>query len=105
MKAGLLNKTIKIYQPVISQNEYGEREQVYEYFYQTRARVSPVTGQRTVEAYEVQWPYMRQMIVRRYVPVTEKCRIEYKGVMYRILSIQENDEYNNLELMVEVINK
>jgi hypothetical protein len=58
----------------------------------------------TVSEGEIFYPVNRTFIVRAYVPIIETDRIEYKGQDYKILSINQNIYYNDIEVVTTIVN-
>ena len=105
MIAGRLNEVVKIFDPVETINEYGERSTVYNETYTTRARVEFNTGNRGNENDEIVFNYFKTFNLRAYVPITETSLIEWQGKKYRILTIERRREYNDLLINTELVNE
>lgn len=105
MMAGQLNEVIKLYHPVTIVNDYGEREETFEFLCETRAKKESTSGTRVTENNEIVFNYNKKFYVRSYVPVQETYRIEHDNKMYRILSVDHRREYNDIEIDTELINE
>lgn len=105
MIAGRLNEQIKIYSPIKEINEYGERVETYKFTYTTRARVDYDNGNRSNENNEIVYNYGKTFNVRSYTQVKETCIIEWQGKRYRILTIENRREYNDMIIRTELINE
>lgn len=104
MIAGRLNEIVKIFDPVVTTNEYGERKSEWQETYTTRARVENTSGNRSEENKEIVFSYSYNFTVRSYVPVKETSRIEWQGNKYRILTLQKRREWNDIYIQAEKIN-
>ena len=105
MNSALLRTPIKIYELVTSTTEYGHIKNSYELKYKTKAHVIFNSENQVVSEGEVFYPTNRTFIVRAYVPVTETDRIEWDNKMWKILSINKNDHYNNTEIQCTLVNE
>lgn len=105
MRAGLLNKTIHIYRPTVTQNEYGEQVQQYNHHYTTRAAVDHMGGSRLLSNDEVVYDYSKTFKVWYYVPVQESDYILYNNKKWRIITIEPIQEHNEKEIQTELINE
>ncbi len=105
MRAGLLNETIVIEQPIQHENELGEVvDCVYAKKFQTRAQVIYKSGQRQ-EDYTIQTEYTVQFIVRIYHHISETDRVLFRNRPYRIDSIEFSREYQMQKLNCTLINE
>lgn len=104
MNAAILKDPIDIYELVTTKTEYGTIQTSYNLKYHTRAYVRFNSENMTVSEGEVYFPINRTFIVRAYVPVVETDQIEYEGKRYKILSINRNKYYNNIEINTTIIN-
>lgn len=105
MRAGLLNKLIKIYKPQITINEYGEQDEEFVYYREIRAREIYNSGNRTNENGDITYSYQRTFEVRHYQNITERDRIKYNGKMYMILSVEPLDLENYKRITCDIINE
>lgn len=103
MWAGILNKKIYIYRSVNTRNDFGEEVEAYYEYSSTRAGVSHQSTSRTVINSEIQYPYTKFFVVRKYVDLTENDLIKFDGKYYRVLSIEDNDQLQNKRVDVERI--
>lgn len=104
MNSCILKDPIDIYELVTIKTEYGTIQTSYNLKYHTRAYVRFDSENLTVSEGEVYFPINRTFIVRVYVPVTETDQIEYEGKRYKILSINKNKYFNDIEINTTIIN-
>lgn len=105
IRAGLLNKLIKIYKPQVIINEYGEQDEKFVYLKTIRAREIYNSGNRQNENGDITYNYQRTFEVRHYQPITDRDRIEYNGKMYIILSVEPLDHENYLRIVCDIVNE
>ena len=105
MKAGLLKEKITILKPRVEKTQTGAQKMIYEDFYETRTHVINNSGNRENNSGEVFYSNNKTFIVRSYVPVNEHMIILYRGNKYKILSIDPNLWFGNLEIQTEKINE
>lgn len=105
IRAGLLNKLIKIYKPQVIINEYGEQDEKFVYLKTIRAREIYNSGNRQNENGDITYNYQRTFEVRHYQPITDRDRIEYNGKMYIILSVEPLDHENYLRIACDIVNE
>lgn len=105
MIAGRLNEVVKIYRPTETVNEYGGRTTEFTELYTTRAKVEYSTGNKVIENDEIVFSYAKRFFLRSYVPVTETDQIEWQSKRYRILTLENRREYNDIVLNTELINE
>ena len=105
MQAGLFNKPITIFEPIDSINEYGERTIDWKRRYDTRANVVYASSARENQNSEEFFAYIVTFGVRSYVPVTERCQIEFRGKRFRIITIEERELQNDKLVIAELINE
>lgn len=104
MLAGLLTEPIQILKLQVERNEYGEQMDYYKPCCTTRANITPVSGGRTDENYEVYYEHRYKFVVRLYVNVDDFDRILWNGKQYRIINIDENKRQNNKTIITELVN-
>lgn len=105
MNAALLKEEIKIYKLNTEKTRAGQNKPRWdELKYQTRAFVRFNSENQVIDEGEVWYPINRTFIVRAYVPVVETDQIEYDGKRYKILSINKNIYYNDIEINTILIN-
>lgn len=106
MRAGLLKEVIKVEQPKVLTDDYGaEKTSWIPFINKTRARVTYSTGNRANENNEVVFNYEVIFTMRIYHQIKEQMRIIWKNRKYRILSIEENTEQQQLLIKTELINE
>ena len=121
--AGKYNEKVYVYNFLRSKNDYGEEVDYsplsYSYataydpnnptaycaYYATRADVIYTGGARNVLNNEIQTPYTKNFIVRNYVPVTDESWILWKDNYYRVTSIDESRQYQEITLSTELVNE
>jgi hypothetical protein len=104
MNAAILKDPIDIYELVTTKTEYGTIQTSYNLKYHTRAYVRFNSENMTVSEGEVYFPINKTFIVRAYVPVVETDQIEHEGTRYKILSINKNKYYNDIEINTTTVN-
>ena len=104
MNSAILKDPIDIYELTTIKTEYGTIQTSYNLKYHTRAYVRFNSENLTVSEGEVYFPINRTFIVRAYVPVVETDQIEYEGKRYKILSINKNKYFNDIEINTTIIN-
>lgn len=104
MNAAILKEPIKIKALTTTKTQYGTIQTSYTLKYETKASVKFNSENMTVSEGEIFYPINRTFIVRAYVPITETDRIEYKGQDYKILSINKNIYYNDIEIVTTIVN-
>lgn len=105
MFAGLLREHIDIYRYTKSTNEYGEQISVASKVYETRAKVSHLSGSRSVINNEIQYPYQKEFVMRINVPILEDDEIRYQNKRWQVLSIDTNIEYQQKIVITELVNE
>lgn len=88
--AGLFNEQIEIYDFVKTKSRQGVVNEELKLVYKTRAKVSHLSGSRTVIDDQIQTPYTKTFVMRIYVPVTDTSWIKYEDKYYRITSIDKD---------------
>lgn len=104
MNSALLRHIIDIYELVETKTQYGTIKKTYNFKYQTRAHVRFNSENQVISEGEVYYPINRTFIVRAFVPVTETDVIEFEGKRYKIMSINKNIYYNDIEIVTTLIN-
>lgn len=105
IRAGLLNKLIKVYKPKVIINQYGEQDEKFEYYKTIRAREIYNSGNRQNENGDITYNYQRTFEVRHYQNISERDRIEYNGKMYIILSVEPLDKENYKRISCDIVNE
>lgn len=99
MDSTRLRHPIEIYEiPILSTNYGTVKEGVPVYICKTKAHIIFDSQARVVESGEIYYPTDRTFVVRKYVPVTERCRIKWDDKWWNIVSINKNDYYGNIEI-------
>ena len=104
MRAGILTELITVLSPNIIVNEVGEQTTEYLTKLTTRANVNWKTGNRNIENNEIVFDYTKDFKVRYYVDINEFDRILWNNKQYRIISIEPNKHYQELNIIAEQIN-
>ena len=104
MNAAIVDEPIRIKALTPTKTQYGTIQTSYTLKYETKASVKFNSENMTVSEGEIFYPINRTFIVRAYVPITETDRIEYKGQDYKILSINKNIYYNDIEIITTIVN-
>ena len=76
MKAGTLNETIIIEEPIVSRNDYGDETIIWKELTRTRAEVKFNSGNRAIENQEIVNNYTILFNIRFYHLVNENMRIK-----------------------------
>ena len=90
MFAGILNKKIYIYRSVNTKNDFGEEVEAYYEYSSTRAGVSHQSTSRTVINSEIQYPYTKFFVIRKYVDLTENDLIKF-DIPYAKQTVERTD--------------
>lgn len=104
MNSALLKDPIDLYALQTNKTEYGTIKTEYVLKYHTRAFVQFNSENQTISEGEIFYPINRTFITRAYVPVTETDLIEFEGKRYKILSINKNKYYNDIEIVTTLKN-
>lgn len=105
MNSALLKDPVEIYELITTKTEYGTIKTSYELKYSTRAFVRFNSETMTVSEGEVWYPVNKTFIVRAYVPIVETDRIHFEGKWWKVLSINRNKYYNNIEVVTTLVNE
>lgn len=98
MDSAKLTEPIQIYQLVETRTPSGAMDRDYEYKCSTSAFVRYASGNRTIDNEQIFYSVDRQFIVRHYVPVVETDEIRWNNQRWRILSIDRNKEFHNIQI-------
>ncbi len=105
MLSGLLNEQIKIKREQRTVNAFGELVgDGFVILAETRAKVEDMGGGRKESNNEIQYLYMKNFIVRSYVPVDDDDVVEFQNKDYRVLSVERRREHNDIKIKTELIN-
>jgi SPP1 family predicted phage head-tail adaptor len=105
MQAGLLRDIIEIEKVIITKDTYGSDIETYEYYLKTKAQVIYSSGNRNITNSEVVYNYNTTFVIRYYIEITESMRIKFGGRYYRILSIENNKQFQQKTVITELINE
>lgn len=105
MQSHLLRDPIDIYQLETIKTEYGTIKSDYVLKYHTRSYVKFNSENQVVSEGEIFYPINRTFIVRSYVPVVESDRIFWQDKWWKILSINQNKYYNDIEIICTLVNE
>ena len=121
--SGRLNEPIAVYNFKSGKNEYGEEvdysplsysyavaydpNNLYSYctYYTTRAQVVYKGGSRAVINNEIETPYSKAFIVRNYVPINDESWIKWKDKFYRVTSLEESRQYQEITVNTLLVNE
>lgn len=103
-KRGQLNEFIEIWQSYITNNEYNEQVNEFNFKNRARCKVRYDKGERLIENNEIFYSYVRTFIVDDFVDVTNFNRIKYKGEFYQIQNIQPIKKDRILIIQASLIN-
>ena len=101
MKAGKLDRKIKIESRVETQNDYGEAVISYVLLAEVWAEVLPLSGREFFTAAQTVPEVQLKIRIRYRTDVNETCRIVYNNVNYDIAYISEIKRREGLELVVK----
>jgi len=90
MYAGLLNEKIEIWDYTKTKSKEGIVNEGLTKTYTCRAKVGHISGSRTVINGEITTPYVKNFVVRIYVPVKDTSIIKYKDKSYQVTSIDKD---------------
>lgn len=105
MFSGVLNEKIELYRFIKVKNEYGELVTQTEKVRDCRAKVSHLSGSRTVRADEIQYPYVKQFVIRIHINIDENMWIKWDNHFYRITSIDRNRGLQQTTIIAEIVNE
>lgn len=105
MNSALLKHPIEIQELQTTKTQYGTIQTSYVNKYETRAHIIFNSENQVVSEGEIFYPINRTFVVRSYVPVVETDRIIYDNKKYKILSINKNDYYGNIEISTTLVNE
>ncbi|HMA78070.1 MAG TPA: head-tail adaptor protein [Candidatus Paceibacterota bacterium] len=103
MRLGRLDRRIEIQQPVLTVNDYGERDKTYTVFHSCWAKVTERYGDEK-DLSEVDYPVLRvSFFIRHKAGVLQQFRVLHEGFLYEILEVKEVTYSRNryLELITE----
>lgn len=104
MNAAILKTPIDIYELVTTKTEYGTIQTSYRKKTQTRAYVQFNSENQVVSEGEIFFPITRTFIVRAYVDVVETDRIKWEDKFWKIMSINKNIYFNDIEIVTTLVN-
>lgn len=104
MNAAILKTPIEIHALTTTKTEYGTIQTSYALKYSTKSHVKFGSEQQVVSEGEVLFPVVLTFIVRAYVPVIETDRIKYDDKWWKIVSINKNIYYNDIEIVCQLVN-
>lgn len=103
--AGLFNEPIEIWRFTKSKNEYGEEVVDSEKVRDSRAKVTHLSGSRTLRNNEIQYPYNKQFVLRIHEPIDENMMIKWEGHFYRVMSIDKDRQMQQQIIICEIVNE
>lgn len=105
MNSALLRNPIEILQLNTVSSASGHNKATYEHKYNTKAHITFNSENQIVSEGEVFYPTTRTFIVRAYVPVVETDRIRWDNKDWKIISINKNIYFNDIEIVTALVNK
>lgn len=102
--AGLYNTPIRIIKTKYEQDETGSMVKKDDCVICTRARIMHNGGGRGNENGDIAYLYNKQFQIHRYVQCIGYDEVEYQGRRYRILEIEDNEDYQYKMITTEEIN-
>lgn len=103
MRAGKLKDVIEIHRLMESVDIYGADIQTFKFIKQTFADVYTTKEDRNITNYAEYYPTIVTIVTRIYHDILDTDRINYKGAMYRILSVNSNTIKQLTEIKAEKI--
>ncbi len=101
--AGLFNEVVEIYDFTKTKSSQGIVTETLSLAYKTRAKVGHVGGSRSVINEQIATPYIKNFVLRIYVPVKDTSWIKYNDKYYRVTSIDTNREMQQKVVMTEEV--
>jgi len=105
MNSALLKHNIEIYNLVTTKTQYGTIKTEYVKSTETRAHIIFNSENQVVSEGEIFYPINRTFVVRSYITIFETCRIKWDNKWWKILSINKNDYYGNIEVVTTLVNE
>lgn len=105
MDSALLRHKLDILALTTTKTKYGTISTSYEQKYSTHCHAIFDSETQVVSEGEILYPINITFVVRAYVPVTEKDRLVFEGKKYKILSINKNEYYGNIEIKTTLVNE
>lgn len=105
MNSALLKHPIEIHSLKTTKTQYGTIQTSYVKKYETRAHIIFNSENQVISEGEILYPINRTFVVRSYVPVIETDRIKWDNKWWKILSINKNDYYGNIEVITTLVNE
>lgn len=103
--SGLFKERIDLMIYTNAPNEYGETVRTLKKVRSTWAKVTHLSGSRTVRNDEIQYPYQKVIAVRYHVNIDENMLIKWKDNLYRIQSIDPNVDLQQKTIICEIVNE
>ena len=85
--------------------QYGNNKSSYTPKYNTKAHIIFNSESMVTSEGEILYPTNRTFVVRAYVPVIETDRIRWDNKEWKILTINKNQYYNDIEIITTLVNK
>ena len=104
MNSALLKHKIEIYRLNTKPTDYGTIEAEYDFYRTTRAHIMFNSETSVTANGEIFYPTTRTFVVRLNNDVVEQDRIKWNNEWWKIVSINRNDYYNNIEIITEKVN-
>ena len=100
----MLKHPIQLYNLVTEKNPYGAIQSSYAYRCSTKAHIIFNSENQVVSEGEVFYPITLTFIVRSYIPVKETDRIKWEDKFWKIMSINKNIYFNDIEIVTTLVN-
>lgn len=97
MNKGLLNKVVKIYNVVVTLNQYGEQVESYQLLTETKAQIIKRRGSASEIAGQVEYIYPIEFRVGYYLDIRNFAIVEYEGNFYQADSVLKYDGYISID--------
>jgi SPP1 family predicted phage head-tail adaptor len=104
MRAGDLDRRIRIERREVSQQAYGEAQPTYTLLAETWARVAPLSGREYFAADQVIAEDFTEFRVRWLAGVDAQCRIIYNDNEYNVRAVHEIGRREGLRIVTTVQN-
>ena len=90
-RSGMLNRVIELWRKTASKNDYGEREESWQFVRNIRAYTYRATGAQIMDNDEVFDVIHVDVTMRNQTDISENDRLKFDGYFYQIEFIQPDD--------------
>ena len=101
MRAGTLDRRVRIEQETTSQDGFGEPVVTWAVLDVVAAQVKPIRGQERFQAQQVSAEATTRFRIRHRTDLTEKMRLLHDGEAYDIVAILEIGRREGLEILAK----